>query len=572
MALNRFTTLPDVKISKTQVLPRTEMILAGLERQEENYNKTASSIKDTQSELGDLKLYGEYAKMYGTAVSDAFKQKSGEIMNKDLGSSEVMSEVGEFISKISSDTELTKHIQAKESADKYLKQVEDLKKAGKWNRAQTYEYDKAWSHYSKTGEYLSGLDAATIEEGINIIDEVPKYFRDLQANGSDSIAYLAQSLGSSYSDGLGGTSDAESLKLAYKNSYKGISSGQVKEHADRVFNTFMLSNAGRQTIKEYNMLVDEGAINPKKTSPEQYLKGTLLGIGLGKVHSVTSTNMDMVQRQGEMERHKSVKENATMNVVLPSGPEAMNFKELSFDSNGKMKLSSTNGLGTRLKEVFEGKRHISDVFNGDNKGEIEEVKNHAGVLAFAKFNNISDQEAASMLSSQGNPAPNVKVYKDAKKIKEQTALFFSHGTGIFTTMNYYNPETGKAMSATDIINMAKESGGVDKKGVELSAKTPTDIRRSMEALGIQVAGKADASLYTANGTLVSIGPYQFIADTSFGGTVNTSPEQMQQHIAENIKFRGAYTNPKTGQITTLRNNKGKSEAVTLSLEELYKTR
>jgi hypothetical protein len=569
--LNRFSVLPEVKIAKTQVLPDMNLMVGGLERMEKNYNETASNIQSTASQLADLKLYGDAAKTYGSALSQVFKQKAGELLTKDLGSGDVMSEASGFISKVTEDPELKKHIMAKDVADKYIEQVGKLKDSGKYNPAQSYFYDKAWDHYSKTGQFHPALENAKVEEGINLVDEVPKYFSQLEASGSDAIGYLSTKMGSAFSNGEGGASETSNLNLAYKNSYKGISDQRVQQQAMNIFNSFAGSNAGRQTGMEYDMLVDQGRLDPKGTTKEQYLMGTLLGFGRARVHSVTSTNMDAVQRQGEVKRFENAKENETMQAVLASGPEAYNLKDMDFDSNQNLKLSSTNGLGTRLMEVIEGKRNLSDIFNGNNKGEIEEVKKFAGVLAFAKANGMTDREAAVALSERGNPAPKIDIYKDSKTRKNLTELLYSNGSGLYTTMNYIDSETGKSMSAADIINAAKKRGGVDSKGVALSADTPTDIKRSMDALGIQVIGKSEGNLYTANGIVVGIGPTQYIADISYGGTVNVTSEQRNNHIKENIMYKGAYTSP-TGEVHTMRMNGDKGEVVKTTINKLYKSR
>jgi hypothetical protein len=571
--MNRYTVLPEVKLAKTQVLPDMELMVGGLEKMQYNYDKTADALKGTSSQLGSLELYGEAAKKYSGALNEVFQQKASEMLTKDLGSGEVMSEVNSFISQISSDSELNKHIAAKKVADKYLTQVGDLKKAGKYHWSNSYQYDKAWEHYSKTGQYHPGLETAIVEEGVNAIDELPKYFAQLTASGSDAIGYLSQQLGGSYSDASGTVNDTSQLKLAYKNTYRGISSTQVQQQANNVFSTFVNSNLGRQTARDYDALVDQKRLDPKGTTKEQYLMGTLLGGGLGKVHSITSTNMDAVQREGEHARFKQAKADETMEGVLSSGPEVVNMKNLDFDTKGKLKLSSRNGLGDRLMDVVKGKRNVGDLFNGDNRGEIEEIKTHANILAYAKANGITDAEAATLLSAQGNPAPKYKVYTDAGTRKNLTDLWYSSGAGIYSTMNYIDTETGKTVSMKDVLNHAIESGATSLKGEDLNTDSPTGMRKAVDALGIQAVGKAQGGLYTANGVVIAVGQKNYIADISYGGTVNTSKEQKQAHIAENIRVRGGYVDPKTGNTSTIRVGKdGKAQAITLTLEELYSGR
>jgi hypothetical protein len=479
MAINQYTKPTEHRVQKTQVLPRTELLLSALEQRQGQYDAQLDKLSEAQGTISNYQVVGDYAKAVLKVKEDMLTEASSNLLKEDLSDRSVQGKVNKLIGSIADDEELKKHVGAAESYKKYMEQYENLAKTGKIQQSSIYFQELDWQRYKKTGQVTDRLSNPIIPEQVDVVSARQNLVKLLEANGSEAINYLK--------DGH-----------AYKTGYKGVDAQRVIAAVDGQLNTYIMSPAGQQDQRDYLMKVHMGAIDPSKLDMANYIRQEIWGTVSPKVHSQTTTNIDgaiNASLKAKKEKEESIFPASTAMFESIKYP-----KNTEFDEKGQLK---GDGLGFAERFAKEG---IYEAFMGaftDNRLTDANKIKYAPIIAGAKANGVTPAEYYKATNQNGNVEYNMFT-KDSDS-KNWGNLLFSGGAGNIMNLEVINEDGKKRGGREGIANM-----------LGLSNVTAEELNNHIKAgkFEVKALGFAKPSEHTAYGMVVSANGKNSIVDIS----------------------------------------------------------
>jgi hypothetical protein len=472
MAINQYTKPTEHRVQKTQVLPRTELLLSALEQRQGQYDAQLDKLSEAQGTISNYQVVGDYAKAVLKVKEDMLTEASSNLLKEDLSDRSVQGKVNKLIGSIADDEELKKHVGAAESYKKYMEQYENLAKTGKIQQSSIYFQELDWQRYKKTGQVTDRLSNPIIPEQVDVVSARQNLVKLLEANGSEAINYLK--------DGH-----------AYKTGYKGVNAERVIAAVDGQLNSYIMSPAGQQDQRDYYMKVHMGTIDPTKVDVANYIRQEVWGTVSSKVHSQTTTNVDGAINDSL--KTKQEKAASTMPGVTAMFKTQLHSSEVEFNEKGEFK-----GSGKTIGEHWSDKNKsawesLSSWYNDTSLNGKEKAK-YAPYMIGAKLQGVSPKQYYEQVAKNGN----VEYSAFTKNAESENwgKLMFDGGAG--------------AILNHEIINQDGEKrGGVNGLAVALGlgeGASAIEVQKKMKELGskVKALGFSKPSEHAKYGLVVSI--------------------------------------------------------------------
>jgi hypothetical protein len=481
MAINRHTKPIDYSIQKTQVLPRTEILLGSLAKRQTTYDEEVERLQTAIGTVSGYEVVGDAAKNDLKVIENILNEGSTNLLKEDLSDPSVQGKVNKLIGEIANNSKLKTHLSAKQSYDKFIEQYEDLSKRGKLHDNNLHFMKKAWSHYKKTGEFDSdSLSNPIIPEAVDVITERGRLVNMIKASGGDAIKYLESG-------------------IAYKNSSSGVDVNKIRQAVDEQLLTYSQSAAGRQELTDYRVLVDKGVINPEKTDFTTYLRQQVMSTAKNYAYSQSSTNMD-----GALNANRKKKQEAE-----PAGEgymPAIGGKDIELDSDGRININPFLDLW--------------DAMTGGESRTEEQLELEKTLQAGAKKSGTDIKTYVDRL----NADPNIRVsYYNSKQSKEMSTRL-------------YDAKTGGGQLSTKVIYSKDYPEGISmQEYLAEEGMTELEVKN-----GFTVVGEVfPDNPYTPKGQYVTIGGKPIIIDDIHA----LKPAENKEHaqiMYENAKAQAKY--------------------------------
>ena len=498
-SINRYTRPAQATIKKTQVLPDVGFMTGQVQRMQQQYDLNSQGLQVTQGELSKLQGVGEYASNYIKGVDDRFKVLSNELLTKDLGDARVAKQVRDEIYAIKNDPELNKHIAAKQAYDKFSKDLAELSKEGSIPAGNLWEYNKAWNHYSKTGEFDPRLSNPVIIKGVDRLKEGSDLFKNIKASGGESLASIGSEWGNLY----------------YENGWKGISRSKINQTVIDNLDMMMSSKLGQELTREFNMM-KELKQAPARSAAE-YVYNTLIGIGKTFEYQETSTNASTALNTLRTENRQDAKEKQKESqLVLESESfKSTKYGDIEFDDKGNL-VGSGKSVGELWKDSKGVMDFVDKVFNNNtlNKDDLAKAEVQRVIIG-AKLNGVTPKQYYD--ATNKDRTVEFRAFGKNSDAEDLSKRLLDGNTGLLANLQVIDRE-GKKTSA--VRALAKELDLDDDATLQDVSKALSNTSSKVKAVGY-----ANPNEHTKFGVMLSVNGHNMIADLAPYVHRNFKPEE-----------------------------------------------
>lgn len=385
-----------------------DLMLKSLGTKQQQYDTQAAANEELAA-LNIRSLPGEDTR-YAKGYKEKIQQFVDESYGQDLAAPDFQRKYRQFVKEYKNDSGLKSVAGAVATHDKYLDRIEELEKKGEFAAADEMRnnYTRRFNMYTADeGLGYKGdvsLGDPLVGEGVDRFKENLKFFEPLKESGSENIGFLDEG-------------------ISYKNGWSGISDQRVRQQADRMFNDWISSPGGKQTIELYNMQNGIGDYEVSKLSPDKkeeykenldnFLKNEFLEVGRTVVHGKSTTNMENAYNTRNRRAYQEEKERAASPILTD---------QLQGVQVGDPNLSWEAQQGKLGKEASEIRNMLTDIKAGRARVSSDRVSQLEDRLKLIKSQyDLIDQEKKTKYNVEYQNSE-----KDIRKDPELLNKYFSY--------------------------------------------------------------------------------------------------------------------------------------------------
>lgn len=529
---NRFDQPLQGTVLNTHVAPPLELMHQALAMKQQQYDQRKLAAHSKMSELMGLEVYGEAATGYLSGVQDQFSGLLNELHGQDLLDPQNQKKLDMAIMGIAGDKELKRHLDTNLKVKEWMDSRDDLISKNKLVKANTYQYEKALDEYRATGKISDILSNTTISEGVDRYTELDKFYGQIKANGSESLAFLANEAGDKY---------------AFEQGWSGISDSRIQQATMDVLKMAMAAPVGQELLREAEM------IHGNKYTPEigaKYVAENLYNVGKQRVHETTKVD-GAASAYNQRRKDKEVALSLISSSPLKNGPVDKNVTiGAEFDDNGNL-VPKDLGVGGKIGEILKASftEDLTTMIDlapkiwndkGMTKENKEFTKQIMGIDAYAKEHGMSHKE---VLDKQGE-AIQREVTHNPKEYEQYNKILFGDGKGLSNIINYgiFDEAQGKNIQAREMIIRSLNNQGFDLD----DDATVTDINNAVKEgnLQYQITGVVEADPISPMSLQMTLGNEFLQVDVTNGGTRNPGIKEeeyqarLEQHRTNKLVHQG----------------------------------
>ena len=481
-----------------------EIFARANERDQKTQDEFQAQADNKSDELWKLQTVAKEDKEYTDAIKNSYDQIASQLVNTNLTQKENQDAVRDLIKNTKRDPALNTIMSNTAKYQEWQKNRSEMIKTNNYHPFNDAG-QATFEDYARSGGYKSGK---TIDPNIyKYEDSEParkQYFDDIQKLGSETIARVGDQW--------------------YKNGVDGISEARIGKQAHAAISSYMGTTAAAQDGREYDYMLRQGQVNPKKLSRDKYILDKFITTGMERAGLSTTTGRAAALTANA----KDKKEDFSFGTLQTQGQNTLATGGYKFDDSDYDKSGNFTGSGKSMIQAWKSNSSvgsaITDYFTSKDFNNADPKDQRKSLLqAAAKLNGM---DAKTYVNSKAGPDTKISTTFHSLPTRQQSAAdkqFYDmqRNTGVFNNMPVMDLTTGAKGSMTEILRQLSENGELkNSKGEEIKLSDNPTIGEVQQALGqgVGVLGKQDPNHFSAKSYVVGIGGRNIAIDMTYGGT------------------------------------------------------